>query len=82
MGYDGYDAAEDFKVLGELMKVSRDFLEKVAKHLDNLWAGAHTEEGEKANTILAYAKDWQAEIIVMGTHSHGVLEKIWIGPVA
>ena len=38
--------------------------------------------GQPADVIIAEAERWQAELIVMGTHSHSALEKILLGTVA
>ena len=84
LGYDGYSSAigPDFNLALEMNNIAEDFLEKAAKHLNDPQVKTKLAEGETARALLAYAEEWQADVIVMGTHSHSVLEKLLIGTVA
>lgn len=81
LGYEGYDFSVDLKVDTEIERVAEDFLEKVKTHLHSD-VETHIERGETAQTILDYAKTWKADLIVMGTHSHSALEKLFMGSQA
>ncbi|HAV54527.1 MAG TPA: universal stress protein, partial [Aequorivita sp.] len=64
------------------VKVAKDYLEKTAAHIGGNNVTTHLAEGDTAKSILEYAEEWNADVIVMGTHSHGTLEKIFLGTVA
>lgn len=82
MGYDGYAITADLSVASEMRKYTEDFLKSAAKHLNDPSVTTHLAEGETHSAILRYAKEWGADLIVMGTHSHSTLEKLFLGTVA
>ncbi len=83
MGYEGYDAgAIDIEMMNEMQKVTEEYLRSAAQHLNDPNVITHLAEGDAANAILEYADQWQADLIVMGTHSHSALEKLLMGTVA
>lgn len=83
MGYEGYAGMPtDISMADEMRKVGEDFLQSAAQHLDDPTIQTHLADGETADAILDYTKEWNADLIVMGTHSHSVLEKIFMGTVA
>ena len=82
MGYEGYAFPVDFQIQEEFVKVAKDYLDKTAAHLGGKNISTHLAEGDTANMILEYAEEWGADLIVMGTHSHGTLEKLFLGTVA
>ncbi len=82
MGYDGFDTEIDLNMSQEMMKVSENFLKTVKEHLGDETITTQIQEGSTADVILEYAKSWRADVIVLGTHSHSILEKIFIGDVA
>lgn len=82
LGYEGYPGiGPDFNVAMEMQNIAKDFLQKAAAHLDGN-VSTYLAEGETAKALLAYAEEWQADLIVMGTHSHSALEKLFMGTVA
>ncbi len=83
MGYEGYNEMQvDLSVISELREVAKDYIETAARHLDDPKVSTHLTEGPTALAILDYAKEWKADMIVMGTHSHSVLEKVLMGTTA
>ena len=82
MGYDGYVFPVDYEIQNEYVKVAQDYLEKTKSHLKGENISTHLAEGDTAKSILDYAEKWNADLIVMGTHSHGRLEKLFLGTVA
>lgn len=83
MGYEGYNEMQvDLNVISELRKVAEDFLKTAAEHLDDPKVSTHLADGPTSKAILNYAKECHADIIVMGTHSHSVLEKVLMGTTA
>ena len=82
MGYDGYGMTADLSVASEMRKYTEEFLESAASHLKDPTVSTHLAEGDTANAILDYSEEWNADLIVMGTHSHSTLEKLFLGTVA
>ncbi len=82
MGYDGFDTDIDLNISQEMIKVSENFLETVKEHLGDTTVTTQIVEGDTADAIVDYANTWKANVIVLGTHSHSILEKIFIGDVA
>jgi nucleotide-binding universal stress UspA family protein len=64
-----------------LKKASQHFLDKSKLHLGDDTIKTLVEEGDFADTILKCAKDFHADIIVMGTHSRRWLDEILMGSV-
>jgi nucleotide-binding universal stress UspA family protein len=45
-------------------------------------ATSHISEGSPLPCLLDYAKDCQADLVVLGTHGHGVIASLLLGSVA
>jgi len=82
MGYDGFDAEVDLNIHNEMIRVAENFLNTVRTHLKNPNIETQVLEGSTDDVILEFATQWKADTIVLGTHSHSILEKIFIGDVA
>lgn len=82
MGYEGYAFPIDYKIQEEFVNVAKDYLEKTAAHLHGDNIITHLAEGDTAKKILEFAEEWKADVVVMGTHSHSTLEKLFLGTVA
>jgi len=82
MGYGGFDNSIDLNLATEMRDVAKNYLEAVAKHLNDPSVGTQLGYGDAANAILKYAEEWKADVIVLGTHSHNFLEKLLLGDVA
>lgn len=86
-GLEGYGMAADPALAtdpslsSEVKNTTDDFLESAARHLNDSSVGTHMAEGDTDTAILAYADEWQADMIVMGTHSRSGLEKMLMGNV-
>lgn len=67
----------------QLKETAMEYLDKTKQHLgDDVPIHNRVEDGDSADAILEVAKNMQADIIVMGTHSRSGLEKILMGSVA
>lgn len=82
MGYEGFDTEVDLNIGREMLRVANNFLEIVRTHLDDPKIETKVLEGSTADVIIEYGSQCNADIIVLGTHSHNILEKIFIGDVA
>lgn len=69
-------------ILGDVEKSIHEFLEKANKSLGDDSIKTVVEFGEIAATILSIAKDMNADIIVIGSHSRNWLENIVLGSQA
>jgi nucleotide-binding universal stress UspA family protein len=82
MGYDGYNIATEMNLSNEMRNFAEEFLKTATDHLQDPTAGYHLAEGETDTALLHYAQEWNADLIVMGTHSHSTLEKLLVGTIA
>ncbi len=83
MGYDGYSGmGPDLDLALEMRNIAEEFIEKAKTHLNDERVSTHIAEGDTAKTILNYAEEWGADVLVMGTHSHSTFEKLLLGTVA
>lgn len=64
-----------------LKEAAQHFLDKTKHHLADETIQTLLKEGETADSILEAAKDLNADIIVLGTHSRKWLENILMGSV-
>lgn len=79
--YSGYSYMHTFhvEILNDLHKSTGAFLDKAKKHLSDESIQIVIKEGDVAETILKTAKDVNADIVVMGSHSRKWLENILLG---
>lgn len=83
MGYEGFEpGAYDLNLGAEMHKMAEDYLKSVAAHYQHEKISTYLAEGDAGKAILQYSKEWNADLIVMGTHSHSFLEKMLMGTVA
>ena len=82
MGFEGFGMAPEMDLASEIEERGDEFLSTAAQHLRDPSVQTHLGDGDAANEILKYAEEWNADLIVMGTHSHSTLEKLFVGSVA
>ncbi len=83
MGFGGYMNMDLLRpdIMDELKTTSLDFLEKTKRHLGDDTIKTLVREGIIAASILDAAKELNADIIVMGSHSQRWLENIVMGSI-
>ena len=83
MGFNGFMETGQWQLNGvdALKKASLHFLDKSKLHLGDKTIQTLVEEGDFAESILKTAKDLNADIIVMGSHSRRWLDEILMGSV-
>ena len=80
MGFSGFEALENYQLNSELLsKSAKKYLDKVKKHLEDSKIETIVKEGEFDQQIMETTKNYKADMIVIGTHSHQWLEKILVG---
>ena len=83
LGYPGYqNMGFDLGVSAQLQEMAQDYLTTAKKQFNDDKVSVALEIGDSYRGILKYAKEWGADLIVMGTHSHSTLEKVLVGTVA
>ena len=83
MGFTGYVNMDpsQLDIVEELKKSSQHFLDKTKQHLGDKTIQTLVKNGDFAESILKAAKELQADVIVMGSHSRKWLENIIMGSV-
>lgn len=76
------DAAKRGETLNDMQRTGEEFLAKSKTHLNDPSVKTHLAEGKTKDAILNYSKEWNTDILVMGTHGHNVFEKMIMGTVA
>ncbi len=74
--------ADHIHIKNDIQTNGENFLNQAATHLGDPSINTHLAEGDTVDAILEYCKEWGADILVLGTHSHNVLEKLFLGSVA
>lgn len=84
MGFGGYMDVAQFQpdTIEGLKSASKHFLDKTKLHLGDDSIQTSVKEGDIADSILKAAKEYHADIIVVGSHSRKWLEDILVGSVA
>lgn len=82
MGFESFSNAVETNSAEELEKAAQLFLDTSKKYLNDDTIETVVRSGFFAEAILKAAKELNADIIVMGTHSRRGLDKILLGSVA
>lgn len=82
--YSSYTYMRELQVdiLGDLKKATQVFLDKAKKHLGDESIKTILKEGDIAEAILKTAKEFNVDIIIIGSHSRKWLENIIMGSQA
>ncbi|HAQ18117.1 MAG TPA: hypothetical protein DCR40_02665 [Prolixibacteraceae bacterium] len=83
MGFNDYVGLDAFQLdsIHGLQKAAQHFLDKIKLHLVDETIITTVKNGETAEAILSTAKDLNADMIVIGSHSRKWLENIVMGSV-
>jgi nucleotide-binding universal stress UspA family protein len=83
LGFSGYIDVSQLQLdsVDGLIRASQSYLDKIKHHLGDMKITTVVKEGDFADSILAAAKELNADIIVLGTHSRRWLEEILMGSV-
>jgi nucleotide-binding universal stress UspA family protein len=83
MGFGGYEnlGIMPMEITDNLKKTSHIFLNKTKDHLADESIKTMVAEGDTADIILEAAKDVDADVIVMGSHSQKWLDHLLTGSV-
>ncbi|MGB3175068.1 MAG: universal stress protein [Saprospiraceae bacterium] len=76
MGFYGSYADGTEGVVENIKKEAEEFLAASVKHLGDPLVQTKVLEGDTDDSILQFADEWKADLIVMGSHKHKGLEKL------
>lgn len=79
MGFEGFSPDSTFKNMEEQENEAKRFLAAVVNHLGDSTIKTKVLDGKTSEAILEFAKEWNADLVVMGAQSHNGLEKIIMG---
>ena len=81
MGFEGFSSDCVFKNVEQQQNEAKRFLAAVTDYLGSTNIETKVLDGKASETILEFAKEWHADMIVMGSQSHNGLEKLIMGDV-
>ena len=82
MGYRGFYSENSNQISGEINDEAKKFLIASAQHLNDNSIETFILEGDTADRILDFGKEWDADLIVMGSHRHHGLQKLFTQDIA
>jgi nucleotide-binding universal stress UspA family protein len=82
MGYQGDYTAGTAAVYDDIKKEADFFLAAAVKHLDDPSIITKTLDGDIDDAILKYCKNYKIDLIVIGSHSHTGLKRLFVTDVA
>jgi nucleotide-binding universal stress UspA family protein len=77
MGYQGGYTEGTIAVGKDIKKEAENFLAATVLHLGDSNIKTKVLDGETTGSILKFSEDWNADLIVMGSHSHHGLERLF-----
>jgi nucleotide-binding universal stress UspA family protein len=82
MGYQGGYTAGTVELIEDIKKEAELYLAASVKHLGDPQIKTVVLEGDTIDSIITFSQNWPADLIVMGSHSHRGLERLFVSDVA
>ena len=82
MGYTGSYTAGALELADDIRIKAESFLEASKKHLADESISTRVLKGEIAQAILDYSIAWKADLIVMGSHTHHGIDRLFTTDIA
>lgn len=82
MGFVGFSAADIIESDKSLQKEAKRFLDESKKHLSDESIGTSVIEGDFIEALKTTIENYNADLLVMGTHSKRGIEKLILGNLA
>lgn len=77
MGFQGSYTTGTSEMVEDIKKEASNYLSATATHLGDPNISTMVLNGEIADAILTYAIEWGADLIVLGSHSHHGLDRLF-----
>ena len=77
MGYKGGYTTGAFEMVADIKKEAENFLAASVKHLGDNSITTRVLEGETTDAIIKYSIEWNADLIVLGSHSYHGFDKLF-----
>ena len=77
MGYKGTYTSGAAEVVDDIPKEAESFLAATVRHLGDDKISTKVLQGNTADAIINYSVEWEADLIVLGSHSHHGLSKLF-----
>ncbi|WP_439130403.1 universal stress protein [Polaribacter sp.] len=82
MNYNGFLINRDIEIVESLEKEAIKFLESTANFLGEPSTEIKVLNGDPEHQILTFVEEYNADLLVIGTHSHSFLEDVLMGNIA
>jgi nucleotide-binding universal stress UspA family protein len=82
MGYQGPYTEGTVAIVNDLKKAAWKFLTAAVRHLGDENIKIKVLEGDTEDAILEYSKSHKADLIVIGSHSHKGIERLFVADLA
>ena len=82
MGYDGFFIQQGISFVEDLKQEAEKFLNATVTYLGDDSIDTAVLEGDTHIEIMQFVKEYHADLLVLGSHSHSVLENILMGTTA
>lgn len=82
MGYQGAYTEGTAEVVEEIKKEAEAFLASSVKHLGDDSIQTAVLDGKIDEAIIQYAKEQKADLIIMGSHRHSGIDRLFLSDVA
>jgi nucleotide-binding universal stress UspA family protein len=80
-GFEDFSPADSFKTMADHESEARLFLTAVAKHLGDKSIKIKVVEGAYYESLLEYASEYDADLIVMGSRGRNGLDRLIMGDI-
>ena len=77
MGYNGGYTTGAIEMVEDIKKEAENFLAASVKHLNDNSIATRVLEGETTDAILKFSIEWNADLIVLGSHSHHGFDRLF-----
>ncbi|WP_158849202.1 universal stress protein [Algibacter sp. L1A34] len=82
MDYSGSLIQQNIGLVDDFKTEAGKFLKSTANFLGEPEIEIKVLEGEPDYEILKFLKEWKADLLIMGTHSHSIIENVLMGNTA
>jgi nucleotide-binding universal stress UspA family protein len=78
MGYQGAYTTGTVELINDIKKEAENYLAASVKHLGDPAIKTKVLDGDTEIALLDYSKEWKADLIVIGSHRHKGLERLFV----